>query len=57
VGADHVAKTAIISVDGHVKAARTEYREYLPRQYVERYDEQVKAAEEAEEAIADEEGA
>jgi len=43
-----VAKTAIISVDGHVKAARTEYREYLPRQYVERYDEQVKAAEEAE---------
>ena len=43
-----MAKTAIISVDGHVKAARTEYRDYLPKQYLERYDEQVKAAEEAE---------
>ncbi len=43
-----MAKTAIISVDGHVKAARTEYREYLPKQYLERYDEQVTAAEEAE---------
>jgi predicted TIM-barrel fold metal-dependent hydrolase len=43
-----VSKTAIISVDGHVKAARKEYREYLPKQYLERYDEQVQAAEEAE---------
>ena len=44
-------KTAIISVDGHVKASRNEYRDYLPQQYVAAYDEQVKAAEEAE--IAD----
>lgn len=43
-----MAKTAIISVDGHVKAARSEYREYLPKQYLEHYDEHVKAAEEAE---------
>jgi predicted TIM-barrel fold metal-dependent hydrolase len=43
-----VAKTAVISVDGHVKATRREYRAYLPKQYLERYDEQVKAAEEAE---------
>jgi len=43
-----MAKTAIVSVDGHVKASRTEYRDYLPQQYLDAYDEQVKAAEEAE---------
>ncbi len=43
-----MAKTAIISVDGHVKASRHEYRDYVPKQYLETYDEQVKAAEEAE---------
>ncbi|HXY91716.1 MAG TPA: amidohydrolase family protein [Acidimicrobiia bacterium] len=43
-----MTKTAIISVDGHVKASRNEYRDYLPKQYLEEYDEQVKAAEEAE---------
>jgi predicted TIM-barrel fold metal-dependent hydrolase len=42
-----MGKTAIISVDGHVKGSRATYREYLPEQYLERYDEQVKAAEEA----------
>jgi predicted TIM-barrel fold metal-dependent hydrolase len=43
-----VAKTAIISVDGHVKASRSEYRDYLPKQYLEAYDAQVVAAERAE---------
>jgi Amidohydrolase len=42
-----MGKTAIISVDGHVKGSRTAYREYIPKQYLEPYDEQVKAAEEA----------
>jgi len=42
-----MAKTAIISVDGHVKGSRSEYRDYLPAKYLEAYDEQVKAAEEA----------
>ena len=43
-----MAKTAIISVDGHVKASRREYRDYVPKQYLDAYDEQVQAAEEAE---------
>ncbi len=43
-----MARTAIISVDGHVKASRAGYRDYVPKQYLEIYDEQVKAAEEAE---------
>ena len=42
-----MAKTAIISVDGHVKGSRSEYREYIPKEYLDVYDEQVKAAEEA----------
>jgi len=41
-------KTAVISVDGHVKASRREYREYLSNEYLELFDEEVKAAEEAE---------
>ena len=42
-----MAKTAIISVDGHVKGSRREYRDYVPRKFLDVYDEQVKAAEEA----------
>ncbi len=42
-----MAKTAIISVDGHVKGSRSEYRDYVPRKFLDVYDEQVKAAEEA----------
>jgi predicted TIM-barrel fold metal-dependent hydrolase len=42
-----MAKTAIISVDGHVKGSRREYRDYVPKKYLETYDEQVRAAEEA----------
>jgi predicted TIM-barrel fold metal-dependent hydrolase len=42
-----VAKTAIISVDGHVKGSRRAYREYMPKKYLETYDEQVQEAEEA----------
>jgi predicted TIM-barrel fold metal-dependent hydrolase len=42
-----MAKTAIISVDGHVKASRAAYREYIQRRYLEAYDETAKAAEEA----------
>jgi predicted TIM-barrel fold metal-dependent hydrolase len=43
-----MAKTAIVSVDGHVKASRNEYRDYLPKQFLDAYDEQVEAAEVAE---------
>jgi predicted TIM-barrel fold metal-dependent hydrolase len=43
-----MARTAIISVDGHVKASRAGYRDYISKQYLETYDEQVKVAEEAE---------
>jgi predicted TIM-barrel fold metal-dependent hydrolase len=43
-----MSKTAIVSVDGHVKASRREYREYLPSAFLERYDAEVAAAEEAE---------
>ena len=42
-----MAKTAIISIDGHVKGSRSEYRDYVPRKFLDVYDEQVKAAEEA----------
>jgi predicted TIM-barrel fold metal-dependent hydrolase len=42
-----MAKTAIISVDGHVKGSRRAYRDYIPKQFLETYDEQVKAAEES----------
>jgi predicted TIM-barrel fold metal-dependent hydrolase len=42
-----MAKTAIISVDGHVKASRTVYREYIQTKFLEPYDEWVRAAEEA----------
>src|SRR2546430_17621360 len=43
-----MAKTAIISVDGHVKASRAGYRDYLEKKYLGAYDEWVKAAEDAE---------
>jgi predicted TIM-barrel fold metal-dependent hydrolase len=43
-----MANTAIVSVDGHVKASRSEYRGYLAKQYLDVYNEQVKAAEAAE---------
>jgi predicted TIM-barrel fold metal-dependent hydrolase len=41
-----MGRTAIISVDGHVKASRAGYRDYIAKQYLEVYDEQVKALEE-----------
>jgi predicted TIM-barrel fold metal-dependent hydrolase len=47
-----MARTGIISVDGHVKAPRRRYREYLEQRHREAYDELVKGAEEAEEADA-----
>jgi predicted TIM-barrel fold metal-dependent hydrolase len=40
-----MAKTAIISVDGHVKASRSGYRDYIQARYVDVYDEWVRAAE------------
>ena len=40
-----MAKTAIISVDGHVKASRAGYREYIQKKHLEDYDASVKAAE------------
>ncbi len=42
-----MSRTAIISVDGHVKASRAGYREYVEKKYRDDYDESVKAAEEA----------
>jgi predicted TIM-barrel fold metal-dependent hydrolase len=42
-----MAKTAIISIDGHVKGSRSGYRDYLPAKHLGVYDQQVKAAEEA----------
>jgi predicted TIM-barrel fold metal-dependent hydrolase len=42
-----MAKTAIISVDGHVKGSRRAYRDYIPSEHHGAYDEQVRAAEEA----------
>lgn len=42
-----MAKTAIISVDGHVKASRAGYREYISSRHLPAYDEWVSAAEEA----------
>jgi predicted TIM-barrel fold metal-dependent hydrolase len=42
-----MAKTAIISVDGHVKASRAGFREYISKQYLADYDEWVKAADDA----------
>lgn len=42
-----MAKTAIISVDGHVKASRAGYREYISSRHLRAYDEWVSAAEEA----------
>ena len=42
-----MTKTAIISVDGHVKASRAGYRDYIQKKYLEAYDESVKDAEES----------
>jgi predicted TIM-barrel fold metal-dependent hydrolase len=42
-----MGKAAVISVDGHVKASRREYREYILKKYLQAFDEEVKAAEEA----------
>jgi len=42
-----MGKTAVISVDGHVKASRRDYRQYISAQYLEAFDEEVRAAEEA----------
>ncbi len=42
-----MGKTAIISVDGHVKASRAGYREYIEQKHLTDYDGWVKAAEEA----------
>ncbi len=42
-----MGRIAIISIDGHVKASRAGYRDYIEKKYLEVYDEQVKAAEDA----------
>jgi predicted TIM-barrel fold metal-dependent hydrolase len=42
-----MAKTAIISVDGHVKASRAGYRHYIQGRFLEAYDDWVRAEEEA----------
>ena len=40
-------RVAIISVDGHVRASRADYRQYIEREYVELYDDWVRAEEAA----------
>ena len=40
-----MSRTAIISVDGHVKASRAGYRDYIQKEYLDTYDEQDKAVE------------
>jgi predicted TIM-barrel fold metal-dependent hydrolase len=42
-----MTRTAIISVDGHVKASRAGYRDYIERAHLDEYDASVKAAEDA----------
>jgi hypothetical protein len=41
-----MGRTAIISVDGHVKASGAGYRDYIAKQYLETYDDHVKTLEE-----------
>ncbi len=40
-----MGRTAIISVDGHVKASRAGYRDYIQKKYLDEYDERLKAVE------------
>jgi predicted TIM-barrel fold metal-dependent hydrolase len=42
-----MSKTAIISVDGHVKASRAGYRDYIQQEHRDAYDEKVAALEAA----------
>ena len=42
-----MSRTAIISVDGHVKASRAGYRDYVEQQYLDDFDRWVKAADDA----------
>jgi predicted TIM-barrel fold metal-dependent hydrolase len=42
-----MAKSAIISVDGHVKASRAGYRDYIRARFLEAYDDWVRAADAA----------
>jgi predicted TIM-barrel fold metal-dependent hydrolase len=42
-----MARTAIISVDGHVKASRSGYRTYVQRKYLDAYDEEIQRLEAA----------
>lgn len=42
-----MSRIAIISVDGHVKAPRARYRDYLEQKYLDDFDLWVRAAEEA----------
>jgi len=40
-------RTAIISVDGHVRASRSDYRDYVEKRFLDAYDEWVRAQEAA----------
>ena len=42
-----MGRTAIISIDGHVKASRAGYRDYVEKKFLETYDESVHRDEEA----------
>jgi predicted TIM-barrel fold metal-dependent hydrolase len=42
-----MTRTAIISIDGHVKASRSGYRDYITARHLAAYDEWVKAQEDA----------
>ena len=42
-----MARTAIISVDGHVRASRSDYRDYVEQRYLDVYDDWVRQQEAA----------
>ncbi len=42
-----MSKTAIISVDGHVRASRSDYRNYVEKRFLDAFDDWARAEEEA----------
>ena len=42
-----MSKTAIVSVDGHVRASRSDYRNYVEKQYLDAFDAWARAEEAA----------
>ncbi len=42
-----MSKTAIISVDGHVRASRSDYRNYVEKRFLDAFDDWAKSEEAA----------